>query len=632
MCGIAGKLAPSPLAPVDPGLLEAMADSLAHRGPDADGFYFGAGIGLAHRRLSIVDVAAGHQPLANEDGSVWVVFNGEIYNFADLRADLAARGHVFRTHSDTEVIVHGYEEWGDACVERFRGMFAFALWDAHAHRLLLARDRVGIKPLYYAHAADGGLVFGSEIKAILEDPAVDATWSPEALDAYLTFLYVPAPATIYRAIQKLPAGHVLVAEHGTTRVTRYWDLEFSGDGDVSDEARYLEELDSLLTESVRLRLISEVPLGAFLSGGIDSSTVVAYMAKTSDAPVLASSVGFADREFNELDRAQRIADHLGCRLDRTVIEPDVESLLPKLAWHLDEPFGDSSAVPTYYVSAAARQRVTVALSGDGGDELWAGYAWHRVESWEAGARQRLGAAGCGVAGALGRLLPLSVKGARSLRHLALPPDEACARKHGYQQFDDRWKRSLYSGDFAGATRDADPFAPFVSRYRACASADPMDRVMYLDVKTYLVDDILTKVDKMSMAVSLEARVPLLDHTLLEFAARVPSGLKLRRGTSKHLLREALHRHVPREMFQGPKHGFTAPIGHWLRGSLRSLASDLLFDGRLRRRGLFEPRAVERLWQEHQAQRVDHQHRLWSLVMLELWFREFADRARARAAA
>jgi asparagine synthase (glutamine-hydrolysing) len=632
MCGIAGKLAPSPQARIDPQLLEAMADSLAHRGPDADGFYFGAGIGLAHRRLSIVDVAAGHQPLANEDGSVWVVFNGEIYNFADLRTDLEARGHVFRTHADTEVIVHAYEEWGDACVERFRGMFAFALWDAREHRLLLARDRVGIKPLYYAHAADGGLAFGSEIKAILEDPAVDRTWSPEALDAYLTFLYVPTPATIYSGIHKLPAGHVLVAEHGTARVSRYWDLEFTGDGDAGAEARYLEELEALLTESVRLRLISEVPLGAFLSGGIDSSTVVAYMAKTSNAPVLASSVGFADRDFNELDRAQRVADHLGCRLDRHVIEPDVESLLPRLAWHLDEPFGDSSAVPTYYVSAAARQRVTVALSGDGGDELWAGYPWHRVESWEARARRRLGAAGCDVAGALGRLLPLSVKGARSLRHLALPRDEACALKHGYQQFDGGWKRSLYSRDLSDATRGLDPFAPFASLYRRCQSADPMDRVMYLDVKTYLVDDILTKVDKMSMAVSLEARVPLLDHKLLEFAARVPSGLKLRRGTSKYLLREALHRRVPPEMFQAPKHGFTAPMAAWLRGSLRRLASDLLFDGRLRGRGLFEPRAVERLWQEHQQGRVDHQHRLWSLVMLELWFREFADRARARAAA
>ena len=631
MCGLAGKLASSPHATVDAGLLHAMADSLAHRGPDADGFYFGAGVGLAHRRLSIVDVATGHQPLLNEDGAVCVVFNGEIYNFAELRRDLEARGHVFQTHSDTEVIVHGYEEWGEACVERFRGMFAFAVWDSRARRLLLARDRVGIKPLYYAIAADGGLVFASEIKAILQDPEIDASWSPEALDAYLTFLYVPAPATIYRDIHKLPAGHVLVAEHGTVRVSRYWDLEFTGDGDVADEARYVEELDGLLTESVRMRLISEVPLGAFLSGGIDSSTVVAYMAKTSDAPVLASSVGFADREFNELDKAQRIADHLGCRLDRTIITPDVETLLPTLAWHLDEPFGDSSAVPTYYVSAAARKRVTVALSGDGGDELWAGYPWHRVEWWETQARERLGNIGCGLAGKLGHLLPLSVKGARSLRHLALPPDHACARKHGYELFDG-WKNRLYSYDLATATRDADPFASFRAAYQACQSPDPMDRVMYLDVKTYLVDDILTKVDKMSMAVSLEARVPLLDHKLLEFAARVPSGLKLRRGISKYLLRRALDRHVPRPLVESPKHGFTAPIADWLRGPIESLATDLLFDGRMRDRGLFEAKTVRRLWDEHRQGRVDHRHRLWSLVMLELWFRQFSDAARSRVAA
>jgi len=631
MCGFAGKLATSSQSSIDSGLLEAMADSLAHRGPDADGFYFGSGVGLAHRRLSIVDVAAGHQPLANEDGSVWVVFNGEIYNFAELRIDLEARGHVFRTHSDTEVIAHGYEEWGDACVEHFRGMFAFALWDVAARRLLLARDRVGIKPVYYARTADGGLTFGSEIKAILQDPSVDTAWSAEALDAYLTFLYVPAPATIYREIHKLPAGHILVAEHGRIRVSQYWDLEFTGDGDVGAEERYLEELDALLTESVRMRLISEVPLGAFLSGGIDSSTVVAYMAKTSDAPVVTSSVGFADLEFNELDRAQQIADHLKCRLDRTVIEPDVESLLPRLAWHLDEPFGDSSAVPTYYVSAAARKQVTVALSGDGGDELWAGYPWHRVEWWESSVRERLGAAGCGLAGTIGQLLPLSVKGARSLRHLGLPQDQACARKHGYQQFDG-WKDQLYSHDLAASTRDSDPFASFVATYRACQSSDPMDRVMYLDVKTYLVDDILTKVDKMSMAVSLEARVPLLDHKLLEFAARVPSGLKLRRGISKYLLRRALYQHVPREMFQAPKHGFTAPIADWLRGPLHGLARDLLFDGRLKNRGLFEPRAVARIWDEHQQKRVDHRHRLWSLIMLELWFRQFADVARRRVAA
>ncbi|HEY7499688.1 MAG TPA: asparagine synthase (glutamine-hydrolyzing) [Vicinamibacterales bacterium] len=632
MCGIAGKLAPSPNAPIDRDLLVAMADAVSHRGPDADGFYVGEGVGLAHRRLSIVDVATGQQPLANEDKTVWVVFNGEIYNFPSLRVELESHGHRFRTHSDTEVIVHAYEQWGERCVERFRGMFAFALWDARNRRLLLARDRVGIKPVYYAVPAGGGLVFGSEIKSILEDPAVDASWSPEAVDAYLTLLYVPSPNTIYQQIRKLPAGHVLVAERGSVRVSKYWDLEFTGTGNPADEARYLDELDALLTESVKMRLMSEVPLGAFLSGGIDSTTVVAYMAKTSASQVLATSVGFEDKEHNEIDKARRVAQHLGCRLATKLVDPQIEELLPRLAWHFDEPFGDSSAVPTYYVSAAARERVTVALSGDGGDELWAGYPWHRVELWESRVRGRLGAAGCDVASRLGHLLPLSAKGARSLRHLGLPPDHACARKHGYQQFDDAAKRELYSGDLASATRGADPFGVFRAAYASCQSADPMDRVMYVDVKTYLVDDILTKVDKMSMAVSLEARVPLLDHKLIEFAARVPSSLKLRRGVSKYLLKQVLHRHVPPAVFDGPKHGFTAPIAQWLRGPLKSLAAELLMDGRLEDRGLFRPAAVARLWQEHQQGRRNHCHRLWSLVMLELWFRQFADGARRAAAA
>ena len=443
---------------------------------------------------------------------------------------------------------------------------------------------------------------------------------------------MPAPATIYKHIYKLPPGHILVADRTSVRVSQYWDLEFTGTGDAGNEERYLEELDALLTESVRMRLISEVPLGAFLSGGIDSATVVAYMTETSDSTVHASSVGFADTEFNELDKATRIARHLGCELDKKMVSPDVEALLPRLAWHLDEPFGDSSAVPTYLVSGAARERVTVALSGDGGDELWAGYPWHRVEQKEWQARERLGRAGCSLAAGLGHLLPLGVKGARSLRHLGLPPDQACVRKHGYQQFDQNGKSLLYSQDLSHAVRGADPFAPFQRAYAACQSPDPLDRSMYVDVKTYLPDDILTKVDKMSMAVSLEARVPLLDHKLLEFAARVPTSLKLRGGTSKYLLRRALERRVPRELFTGPKHGFTAPIARWLRGPLKPLATELLFDGQLADRGIFQESGVTQLWNKHQQGHRDHRHRLWSLVMLELWFRGFVDRGRRAVAA
>ncbi len=630
MCGITGRFNYDSSRPVDRDVLGAMTDAVAHRGPDAAGYYHAPGIGLGHRRLSIIDLSTGDQPLANEDGTVQVVFNGEIYNFADVRAELITRGHRFRTGSDTEIIVHGYEEWGDRCVDRFRGMFAFAVWDAAARRLLLARDRLGVKPLYYAEVPGSGIVFGSEIKSLLEDPDVPRAWRPEAIDAYLTLLYIPAPDTIYRAVKKLPPGHILVAERGQVRVSRYWDLEFTGDGNPGREEDYLEELDALLREAVGLRLVSDVPLGAFLSGGIDSSTVVAYMKEASGAPPVTIAVGFDDEAFDEVRHAEAVARHLGCEFHALTANPRVDDLLPKLAWHFDEPFADSSAVPTYYVSKAARELVTVALSGDGGDELWAGYPWHRVEQWEQRVRGSLGSA-TRVAGWLGRALPLSVKGARSLRHLSSAPDQAYALKHGYGMFEAEAKTRLYSADFTAAVGDADAFATFRDAYRDCRSSDPMDRAMYVDARTYMIDDVLTKVDRMSMAVSLEAREPLLDHKLLEFAARVPSSLKLKNGRSKYLLRRVLDRRVPRDIIDRPKRGFAAPIGEWLRGPLAGLTSELLLDGRLRDRGIFDPREVARIWDDHRTRRADHPHRLWQLVMLELWFRQFADQAPGAAA-
>jgi len=627
MCGIAGRFNYDALRPIDRDVLEAMTDAVAHRGPDAAGYHLAPGIGLGHRRLSIIDLSTGDQPLSNEDGSVWTVFNGEIYNFAEVRRELVAHGHQFRTGSDTEVIVHGYEQWGARCVERFRGMFAFALWDARARRLLLARDRVGVKPLYYAELPGKGIVFGSELKSLLEDPDVPRQWRPDAIDAYLTLLYIPAPATIYQGIHKLEPGHVLVAERGSIQVSRYWDLEFTGDGSDAREDDYLEELDALLRESVALRQIADVPLGAFLSGGIDSSAVAAYMVETSSRPPLTISVGFDHARYDELAHARRVAEHLGCEFHPRTVTPDIVSLLPKLAWHFDEPFADSSAVPTYYVSKAARELVTVALSGDGGDELWAGYTRHRVERWEQNARAALGPA-TAVAGALGRALPLSVKGARSLRHLAASPDQAYAIKHAYGMFEPDAKARLYAPEFASAVRHADPFARFRDVYARCASRDPLDRGLYVDVHTYMVDDILTKVDRMSMAVSLEAREPLLDHRLLEFAARVPTTLKLKDGRGKYLLRKALQRKVPADILERGKHGFEAPIGEWLRGPLAPMADALLRDGRLRDRGVLNDAEVSRLWTEHRDGRADHRHRLWQLMMLELWFRQFIDQAPA----
>jgi len=637
MCGIAGRFNYDAQQPVDHDCLVAMTDAVAHRGPDAAGYYEGRGIGLGHRRLSIIDLATGDQPLGNEDGSVQVVFNGEIYNFAEVRAQLIGLGHTFRTNSDTEVIAHGYEQWGAHLVDRFRGMFAFAVWDEKARRLLLARDRLGVKPLFYCELPGRGLVFGSEIKSILQDPDVSRDWRPEAIDAYLTLLYIPAPDTAYRDIRKLPPGHVLVAEKGSIQVSRYWDLEFTGAGDDINEDAYLQQLDALLRESVGLRLISDVPLGAFLSGGIDSSTVVAYMKEVSDTPPVTIAVGFDHAAFDEVRHAETVARHLGCEFHALVADPKVDDLLPKLAWHFDEPFADSSAVPTYYVSKAARELVTVALSGDGGDELWAGYARHRVEQWEQRARASFGS-GRHLAGWIGQALPLSLKGARSLRHLALEPDEAYALKHAYGMFEPGAKQRLYTRDFARSVRHADAFASFRTAYRECASSDPLDRALYVDARTYMIDDVLTKVDRMSMAVSLEAREPLLDHKLLEFAARVPVSLKLKDGRSKHLLRRILERRVPQSITNRAKRGFAAPISEWLRGPLAPMTADLLLDGRLGDRGVFDRREVERIWDEHRSRRQDHPHRLWQLVMLELWFRQFIDeqpqpftRAHARSA-
>ncbi|HYM22078.1 MAG TPA: asparagine synthase (glutamine-hydrolyzing) [Vicinamibacterales bacterium] len=623
MCGIAGKFNFDANRPVDRSCMSAMTSVITHRGPDSDGFHTSPGLGLGFRRLSIIDLSTGDQPIANEDGTIWVIFNGEIYNFADVRSELLARGHRFRTHTDTEVIVHAYEQWGDEAVDRFRGMFAFAVWDELRRRLLLVRDRLGVKPLYYCVTAHG-VTFGSEIKSLLEDPDVPRQWSAESIDAYLALQYIPCPRTIFNAIWKLPAGHLLVAANGRVRTRRYWDLTFTGDGDPSRESRYLDELEANIDEAVRLRMVADVPLGAFLSGGIDSSMVVSSMVRSAPGRVLTASVGFDDAAYDELEYARTVARHLGTEAYEEVVRPDIADLLPKLAWHLDEPFADSSAVPTYYVSKAARQHVTVALSGDGGDEVWAGYARHKIECAEHRARRMLGPRGGRIAGRLARRMPHAVKGARSLGHLALTPAEACADKHAYGLFEGDGRRALYSAEFAAEVRDADPFHGFRVAYQSCGSPDPIDRALYVDVKTYLVDDILTKVDKMSMAVSLEARDPLLDHKLLEFVATIPSSLKLKHGRTKYLLRRLLARRIPQSIVDRPKQGFEAPIGRWLRGPLAPMVNELLTDGRLADRGVFEEREVRRLWDEHRQATADHRHRLWSLMMLELWFRQFVD--------
>jgi asparagine synthase (glutamine-hydrolysing) len=628
MCGIAGLVYADAMRPVDQDLFRRMTATLAHRGPDADGFLFGDGVALGHRRLSIIDLSTGDQPIYNEDRTRAVVFNGEIYNFRELRSELEARGHRFATASDTEVLVHGWEEWGERCVTRLRGMFALALWDHRARRLLLARDRIGKKPLYYICDGDR-LLFASEIKALLADPSVKRALSFEAFDDYLSFGAVPAPETIYQGIQQLPPAHYLVWENGRVRTTEYWDLPFAAHPSRS-EADYLAEFDALLTEAVGLRMISDVPLGAFLSGGVDSSLVVRAMAAQSDRPVLTTSVGFKEGAFNEAHHARLVANTFRANHHELVVEPKATEILPTLVWHLDQPFADSSALPTYYVARAARERVTVALSGDGGDELFGGYAWrYGLNLLECTVRRSLPPwVRRDVVGPLAAVwpkadgLPRVLRWKFLLRNVSLSAERAYF--HDMSVFTPADKRDLLSADLRRTLDGHDAFSHFEPFFRRVEGLDHLRRITYVDAKTYLANDILVKVDRMSMANSLEVRSPLLDHKVIEFAAALPSALKFRRTTSKYLLRRHLEPFLPAAFVHRPKQGFSIPLAHWLRTQLKELGFDLLLSRRTGDRGYFVPATVQELWQAHQDGRRDHSHRLWALMMFELWHRTFID--------
>jgi asparagine synthase (glutamine-hydrolysing) len=627
MCGIAGKYNFDG-APVDRAFLARMADVMRHRGPDEGGLYARGPFGMAMRRLSIIDLESGRQPIANEDGSVWVVFNGEIYNYVELRDELRARGHEFRTGTDTEVIVHLYEEQGDRCVDALRGMFAFAVWDERARTLLLARDRLGKKPLFYAVIPGSGLVFASELKAVLEDESVERTIDLGALDAYLSLLYIPAPASIFQQVRKLPAGHLLICSPPEIRVRRYWDIPISGDAAGVPDQTVVDRFRELLAKAVDIRLRSDVPLGAFLSGGVDSSTVVAVMAERMGRSVVTASIGFEEAGYSELPYAGLVARHIRSDHHERIVTAPGPELIEKIVWHLDEPFADSSAIPTYFVSMAAREHVTVALSGDGGDELFAGYTRHRLETLEHGIRRAAGTRGAhALAGAAGLLLPDGTKGRNTLQHLALPPDEACARKFYFSPRVPQLKAGLYSPWLRGETAEFDPLTPFKDAFRRAAGADPLSRILYVDLMTYLPDDILVKVDRMSMAHSLEVRTPLLDHKLVESVALLPPRWKLSGGTTKVLLRAALNGTVPREAFDRKKHGFVSPIGRWLRTDLAPYVEDTLFSPQALARGYFGPPVVRRLWDAHREGRANFEHEIWMLLVLEVWHRVFIDRTR-----
>ncbi|MGE0126883.1 MAG: asparagine synthase (glutamine-hydrolyzing) [Blastocatellales bacterium] len=634
MCGIAGTIgSTASLAGVAAcEMIGRMCDVIEHRGPDDWGFRvenFGdSHLAIGMRRLSIIDVASGHQPICNEDGSVWIVFNGEIYNYRELREDLIARGHRFVTRTDTETIVHLYEEEGERCVERLRGMFGFAIWDSRSKSLLLARDRVGKKPVHYAQS-NGAFVFGSEIKSLLRHPAIKREVNLEAISDFLTFGYVPDPQTAFKGIYKLPPGHTLSFKDGQIRTRRYWN--FSYDGESSSEPRlteneYVGRLRQLLAESVRVRLESEVPLGAFLSGGIDSSTVVALMARQMNQPVKTFSIGFGEADFDELKHARVTARLLETDHHEFVVTPDVCRLAEEVIWHHDEPFADVSSLPTYIVSKMAREHVTVVLSGDGGDEVFGGYQRYLIEREREKFELIPSFIRHQVFLRLSRALP---RGAYGKRYLSINSRDAGPRYvDALSYFDEETKRSLFSKSLLAELNGYTSAKPFEEIFEEPVSRARLDRLMYLDSKTYLPGDILVKVDRMSMAHSIETRAPLLDHRLIEFAQIIPASLKLRRTTrgweTKYILKQAVEGLIPNEIIHRPKQGFDVPIKHWLKRELGEMCHDLLTSSSARQRGYLNVKTVAGLLQEHRLGVRDNARHLWALLALELWHRSFID--------
>ena len=632
MCGITGVFHRRTGQPVNPAVLATMNDRLSHRGPDDFGTYLKGPVGLGHRRLSIIDVASGHQPLFNEDQSVVVVYNGEIYNFEDLILELSARGHVFRTRCDTEVVVHAWEEWGESCVERFRGMFAFALWDQNQQTLFLARDRLGIKPLYYAELEDGTFLFGSELKSLLAYPGFPRRIDACAVEDYFSYGYVPDPSTIYRDARKLAPGHLLTVRRqgGPAAPRQYWDVAFQADRSLrEDEA--CEALTAQLREAVRIRLVSEVPLGAFLSGGVDSSAVVAMMAGLSEDPVNSCSIGFGQAEYDESRYADAIAKRYGTRHHLRYVEDDSFDLVDRLAGMYDEPFADSSAIPTYRVCALARERVTVALSGDGGDEMFGGYQRYRWHHYEELVRQRMpGGLRRPLFGLLGRLYPKADWAPKPLR--AKSTLEALARDtvegyfHSVSVLSDGRRESLYSAEMKRELQDYRAIE-VLRRHMANAPADHhLARIQYADLKTYLPGDILTKVDRASMANSLEVRVPILDHHLVEWAATLPPDLKLKGREGKYALKKAMEPYLPEDVLYRPKMGFAVPLASWFRGPLRERVRSALTGQTLADTGMFDMGEVARLVEQHQLGTSNHSPAIWALIMFESFLRQVHGQA------
>jgi len=626
MCGIAGFISKEKNSPVEAReiLLDKMCRIITHRGPDEQGTVVRDRAALGMRRLSIIDLKSGQQPIYTEDGNLGIVFNGEIYNFRELKAKLERLGHRFKTNSDTETIVHAYEEFGADCLKHLRGMFAFAIWNFREESLFVARDRVGKKPLFYSLTEKGNFVFGSELKTLLTHGEIEKEIDFGALDAYLTFGYVPEEFCIFKNVRKLAPAHYLTFKNGKIETQKYWDFDYAPPENIKTEAEYVEILREKIKDAVNVRLISEVPLGAFLSGGVDSSTIVAMMSQISAAPVKTFSIGFNEDSFDELKFARVAAKHFNTEHHEFVVTPDLVEIVDELVWHFDEPFADSSALPTFMVSKMAREFVTVVLSGDGGDELFAGYTRYVVEKKRSALAKLPKAFRANVLRAIGEKLPHGAFGKNYLYNVSL--DAVDRYIDNVSHFTRLKKSSLYSKNFQAKLNGQNGAGEAVFRQIAesVSTGSAIDNLLYLDSKTYLPSDILTKVDRMSMANSLEARVPLLDHRLIEFAMQIPAGLKMKGLETKYILKKAMEGIVPREILYREKQGFGVPIGDWINAQLRSRIHSDLSDRRFQERGYFEKSYIKTILDEHSSGRRDRSHELWVLWMLELWHRRFAD--------
>lgn len=633
MCGITGAVWTHPDKAIAPDVLARMTQTLAHRGPDDEGHYSAElrhrpayetvpGVALGFRRLSIIDLAGGHQPLCNEDGSIWIVFNGEVYNFADLRRRLEGAGHQFKTDSDTECIVHLYEDEGPACFEHLSGMFAIAIWDSRHRRLVLGRDRLGKKPLVYRHDP-GRLLFASELKSLLQVPGIPRDVDPAAVDEYLTYQYVPHPGTILKGFRKLPPGYLAIWQEDRLEVRPYWKPDFSQQQTIS-QGEAQERLEVLLEQAVKTRMRSDVPLGAFLSGGVDSSLIAALMQRNSGQKIKTFSLGFSVKEYDETKYARQVAEHLGTEHYEETITPEALTILPKLAHHYDEPFGDSSAIPTWYVSEMTRKHVTVALSGDGGDELFAGYSRYRAVQL-ASRLDHLPLIRWLASSRIWQWIPSSSRQKSRLRQmkrfaeaLQQPPAQRYLNWIGI--FSEQRRAELYHDDFVKTLPNSDPADFLKQAWGRAGNRDSTTAATVADILTYLPCDLLNKVDIASMAHGLECRQPFLDHHLVEFAATLPLSYKLRRGKGKYLLRKTFGNLLPEAIWSRRKMGFGVPLDYWFRGALRPLLEDVLLSENAHSRAFFRAESVRALAEEHWRGTFDHSARLWLLLMLEMWMK------------